>query len=397
MKIAFLTAGGIAPCLSASIGGLIRSYNTSLPDADFIGYLNGYKGLLTDKKISFPDLVKKKTNILEQYGGSPIGNSRVKLTNIENCIQKGYIDSGENPLEVAAQQLIKDKVDILHTIGGDDTNTMAAELSLFLKDNNYELTVVGLPKTVDNDVYPISQTLGAFTAAEQGAIFFDNLSNENTTSSRQLIIHEVMGRNCGWLTAQTAKEYRQILDSKDFLPEVLIERSRWDVDAIYLPEIPIDFDKECDRLNNVMNEKDSVNIFLSEGAGTQTIISELESQGNSIQRDAFGHVALDTLNPGKWFANQFMKRLSADKTLVQKSGYFARSAAPNKKDLELIKLSCELATQSAKNGKSGVVGLDDDNNSKMSLIDFKRIKGGKPFDVNQKWFSSLLTEIGQNN
>ena len=92
-----------------------------------------------------------------------------------------------------------------------------------------------------------------------------------------------------------------------------------------------------------------------------------------------------------------MKRLSADKTLVQKSGYFARSAAPNKKDLELIKLSCELATQSAKNGKSGVVGLDDDNNSKMSLIDFKRIKGGKPFDVNQKWFSSLLTEIGQNN
>ena len=397
MKIAFLTAGGIAPCLSASIGGLIRSYNTSLPDADFIGYLNGYKGLLTDKKISFPDLVKKKTNIFEQYGGSPIGNSRVKLTNIENCIQKGYIDSGENPLEVAAQQLIKDKVDILHTIGGDDTNTMAAELSLFLKDNNYELTVVGLPKTVDNDVYPISQTLGAFTAAEQGAIFFDNLSNENTTSSRQLIIHEVMGRNCGWLTAQTAKEYRQILDSKDFLPEVLIERSRWDVDAIYLPEIPIDFDKECDRLNNVMNEKDSVNIFLSEGAGTQTIISELESQGNSIQRDAFGHVALDTLNPGKWFANQFMKRLSADKTLVQKSGYFARSAAPNKKDLELIKLSCELATQSAKNGKSGVVGLDDDNGSKMSLIDFKRIKGGKPFDVNQKWFSSLLTEIGQNN
>ena len=169
MKIAFLTAGGIAPCLSASIGGLIRSYNTSLPDADFIGYLNGYKGLLTDKKISFPDSVKKKTNIFEQYGGSPIGNSRVKLTNIENCIQKGYIDNGENPLEVAAKQLIKDKVDILHTIGGDDTNTMAAELSLFLNDNNYELTVVGLPKTVDNDVYPISQTLGAFTAAEQGA------------------------------------------------------------------------------------------------------------------------------------------------------------------------------------------------------------------------------------
>jgi pyrophosphate--fructose-6-phosphate 1-phosphotransferase len=396
MKIAFLTAGGIAPCLSASIGGLIKSYNSVYNDAELIGYLNGYKGLLTGQKISFPDSVKSKTNVFDLFGGSPLGNSRVKLTNVEDCIEKGFINKNQNPLDVAAQQLIKDKVDILHTIGGDDTNTMAAELSFYLKENNYDLTVVGLPKTVDNDVYPISQTLGAYTAAEQGAIFFDNISNENTTSSRQLIIHEVMGRNCGWLTAQTAREYRRRLDSKEFLPEALIDRSRWDIDAVYLPETSIDFDSECERLKKVMNKKDCVNIFLSEGAGTQIIVKELESQGHKIQRDAFGHVALDSLNPGKWFAKLFTKKLSADKTLVQKSGYFARSAAPNKKDLELIRLSCELAVKSAKNGKSGVVGLDDDSKN-MSLIDFKRIKGEKPFDVNQEWFKALLAEIGQIN
>ena len=397
MKIAFLTAGGIAPCLSASIGGLIKSYNSVFPDAQLIGYLNGYKGLLTGKKIFFPDSVKNNTKIFDKYGGSPIGNSRVKLTNIENCVKEGYIKDGQVPLEVAARQLMEDNVDILHTIGGDDTNTMAAELSFYLKDNGYDLTVVGLPKTVDNDVYPVSQTLGAYTAAEQGAIFFENLSNENTTSSRQLIIHEVMGRNCGWLTAQTAREYRQRLDTKEFLPEVLIERSRWDIDAVYVPEMPLDFDIECERLLNLMNEKDCVNIFLSEGAGTETIVKELESDGQEIQRDAFGHIALDALNPGKWFAKQFTEKLLAEKTLVQKSGYFARSAAPNKKDLELIKLSCDLAVASAKNGESGVAGLDDDNDNKMELIDFKRIRGGKPFDVNQEWFSSLLSEIGQKN
>ena len=397
MKIAFLTAGGIAPCLSASIGGLIKSYNSIFPTAELLGYLNGYKGLLTAQKITIPDSVKKNTKIFDRYGGSPIGNSRVKLTNIENCVQQGYINDGQVPLEVAAQQLIKDKVDILHTIGGDDTNTMAAELSFYLNDNGYDLTVVGLPKTVDNDVYPISQTLGAYTAAEQGAIFFENLSNENTTSSRQLIIHEVMGRNCGWLTAQTAREYRQRLDTKEFLPEALIERSRWDIDAVYIPEMPLNFEIECERLLRLMNEKDCVNIFLSEGAGTETIVKELESEGQEIKRDAFGHVALDALNPGKWFAKQFTKKLLAEKTLVQKSGYFARSAAPNKKDLELIKLSCELAVVSAKNGKSGVVGLDDNDDNKMGLIDFKRIRGGKPFDVNQEWFSSLLSEIGQKN
>jgi len=112
-------------------------------------------------------------------------------------------------------QLLMLKFCILHTIGGDDTNTSAGELVKYLSNNGYDLTVVGLPKTVDNDVFPIQQTLGAWTAAEQGAIFFENVANENTTSSRQLIIHEVMGRNCGWLTAATAMEYRRRLDNRD--------------------------------------------------------------------------------------------------------------------------------------------------------------------------------------
>ena len=214
MKIAFLTAGGIAPCLSSSIGALIQNYNRLAPDATLIGYLNGYQGLLLGNSLEFSDEVKKQADILLQYGGSPIGNSRVKLTNVKDCEKRGLVKLGENPLEVAAQQLVKDSVDILHTIGGDDTNTMAGELAKYLAENDYNLTVVGLPKTVDNDVFPLSQTLGAWTAAEQGALFFNNVANENTTSTRQLIIHEVMGRNCGWLTAATARDYRKLLDQK---------------------------------------------------------------------------------------------------------------------------------------------------------------------------------------
>ena len=171
MKIAFLTAGGIAPCLSSSIGALIEKYNEIAPDAELIGYLNGYRGLLLGNSIEFPDSAKTNFATLYDFGGSPIGNSRVKLTNVDDCVKRGYVLKGQEPLKVAADQLVKDKVDILHTIGGDDTNTMAAQLSFYLKENNYNLTVVGLPKTVDNDVFPITQTLGAWTAAEQGAIF----------------------------------------------------------------------------------------------------------------------------------------------------------------------------------------------------------------------------------
>jgi pyrophosphate--fructose-6-phosphate 1-phosphotransferase len=164
MKIAFLTSGGIAPCISASIGRLTENYLRNCPDVEIIGYLNGYKGLLLGSSIPFPKSLLRNTDRFYQFGGSPIGNSRVMLTNIEDCIEKGYIGEGEIPLEVAANQLVKDGVTILHIIGGDDTNTTAADLSSYLKENNYNLTVVGLPKTVDNDVYPIAQTLGAWTA-----------------------------------------------------------------------------------------------------------------------------------------------------------------------------------------------------------------------------------------
>ena len=395
MKIAFLTAGGIAPCLSSSIGALISEYNQLAPNAKMMGYLNGYRGLLLGESIIFPDSIKNQYKVLFDYGGSPIGNSRVKLTNVDDCIKRGYVKKDEDPLEIAAEQLKKDDVNILHTIGGDDTNTMAAQLSYYLKKNGYDLTVVGLPKTVDNDVYPISQTLGAWTAAEQGAIFFENIVNENTTSTRQLIIHEVMGRNCGWLTAKTAFNYRQRLEKRVFMPELLIDKDRWDIDAIYIPEIDFNFQAEVDRLKEKINKKDGINIFLSEGAGLEMIIREMKNNGESIPRDAFGHVKLDEINPGQWFAKQFSEALNVEKTLVQKSGYFSRSAKPNDRDLELIKSSSRLAAKFSLNQKSGVVGRDIENNDELGLIEFTRIKGGKPFDHLVRWFEEMLNDIGQ--
>ena len=360
-----------------------------------IGYLNGYRGLLLGKSIAFPESVKSNYETLYDFGGSPIGNSRVKLTNVDDCVKRGYVSEGQDALKIAADQLVKDKIDILHTIGGDDTNTMAAQLSFYLKENGYDLTVVGLPKTVDNDVYPITQTLGAWTAAEQGAIFFENIANENTTSTRQLIIHEVMGRNCGWLTAHTAFDYRERLKKRTFFPELLINQEKWDIDAVYIPETDFDFNTECERLKKRMDEKDGVNIFLSEGAGLETIVRKMESNGEEVPRDAFSHVRLDEINPGQWFAKQFAKALDAEKVLVQKSGYFARSAKSNEQDLELIKQSAFFGAEKATTGESGVAGLDDDHGQELRLIEFERIKGGKPFDVNTDWYQSMLKEIGQ--
>ena len=144
-----------------------------------------------------------------------------------------------------------------------------------------------------------------------------------------------------------------------------------------------------------MNNIDNVNIFISEGAGVEAIVSEMESNGDEVPRDAFGHIKLDAVNPGAWFGKQFARLIGAEKVLIQKSGYYARAAAANTKDIKLIEECASVAVTSAMKGVGGVVGHDEDRENKLRVIEFERIAGGKPFDIDTPWFERLLSEIGQ--
>ena len=394
-KVAMLTAGGLAPCLSSAVGGLIERYTEIAPEVELIGYRGGYKGLLLGDSIVVTPEVRLQAQVLHRHGGSPLGNSRVKLTNVADCVKRGLVKEGQDPLKVAADRLTADGITILHTVGGDDTNTTAADLAAYLASNGYQLTVVGLPKTIDNDVYPIRQSLGAWTAAEEGAKYFENVVNEQSANPRMLIIHEVMGRNCGWLTAVTARAYRQRLHALEFVPAFNLDRAHKDIDAVYIPELAIDIHAEAARLRLAMDRKDSVNVFISEGACVEQIVQEMESRGEAVERDAFGHMKLDKVNVGAWFSKQFAKLIGAEKTLVQKSGYFARAAAANVDDLRLIKSMVDLAVDCGLRGEGGVIGHDEGRGGRLRAIEFARIKGGKPLDMAQPWFDELLKGIGQ--
>ncbi len=394
-KVAILTAGGLAPCLSSAVGGLIERYTEIDPSIEIICYRGGYKGLLLGQSYPVTPNVRANAHVLHEFGGSPIGNSRVKLTNLKDCLKRGLVKEGQDPQKVAADQLVKDGVDVLHTVGGDDTNTAAADLAAFLAKNNYGLTVIGLPKTIDNDVFPIRQSLGAWTAAEQGANYFWNVVAENSANPRMLIVHEVMGRNCGWLTAATAQSYRRRLDRAEWLPEIGLDRNCVEVHGVFIPEMEIDLAEEAVRLRKVMDSADAVNLFISEGAGVEAIVAEMQAKGQEVPRDAFGHVKLDAVNPGKWFGDQFGKMIGAEKTLVQKSGYYSRAAASNNDDLRLIKSCVDLAVECAMRREPGVIGHDEDRNGMLRAIEFERIRGGKPFNIDAPWFEQMLKEIGQ--
>lgn len=404
VTVAMMTSGGLAPCLSASIAQLVKYWAEALKAGEITGltfrfYIGGYKGLLTGDSFILAEADWPKCEALLNLGGSPIGNSRVKLTNVKDCVKRGYVKEGESPLEVAAQQLIKDEIHVLHTIGGDDTNTQAAHLSDYLLEKHQgKVIVIGMPKTIDNDVFPIKQTFGAQTAAEQGAIFFKNVVNECSASPRMLILHEVMGRDSGYLTSATALEYRKLLAQQDFAATIFPYNNTGarDVHAIWIPEVKLDLVAEGARLKAIMDKVGCVNVFFGEGTGVNEIVADMESRGEEVPRDAFGHVALAKINPGAYFTKHLAEAVEAEKTLVQKSGYFARSAAANDFDKELIGTCAKEGVASAIAGVSGCMGEDEDKEGfPVRAIEFNRIKGGKPFDIKNEWFQQMLKEIGQ--
>src|SRR5690606_20555440 len=102
-------------------------------------------------------------------------------------------------------------------------------------------------------------------------------------------------------------------------------------------------------------------------------VDELERTGKKVDRDAFGHVKIDTINPGKWFAKRFAKDVGAEKQMVQKSGYFSRSAPANDTDLALIREMAELAVECALRGEAGLVGHDEERGGELRAIELDRV------------------------
>jgi pyrophosphate--fructose-6-phosphate 1-phosphotransferase len=168
-KVAILTAGGMAPCLSSAFAALTKELTNRSPDIKIVCYRDLYKGWLLRDSFGFTHGLVESIEVSYQFGRSRIGKSRVKLTNVGDCIKGGFIKDGEILLNVAADQLESGKIDILYIIGGDDTNGLATALARHLKKYGHNLQVIGLPTTIDNALIPFADSLRGNMAATQSA------------------------------------------------------------------------------------------------------------------------------------------------------------------------------------------------------------------------------------
>jgi len=154
-------------------------------------------------------------------------------------------------------------------------------------------------------------------------------------------------------------------------------RQSRDVHAVWIPEMPLNIEAEGESLKKLMDIHGNVNVFMSEGTGVEEGAAGREASGQSIPQDAFNNVNLNSINPGQYFAERLKDLVKAEKTLVQKSGYFARSAASNAFDRELIRKCAEAGVESAIEGISGCMGEDEGQKGcPVRACEFGGIAGG---------------------
>ncbi len=250
MRVGLLTGGGDCPGLNAVIRAVVRRGLQLDPASSFVGFRHGWAGVLADEAV---ELTRASTAGILPRGGTILGTSRTNP-----------FDGHQGALEAIRATFAARALDVLIPIGGEDTLGVAARLS------DAGLPVVGVPKTIDNDIGATDFTFGFHTAVQIATDAIDRLHTTAESHNRVMVV-EVMGRHAGWIAA-----YAGIAGGAD---------------AILVPERPFDVQEVCARLRRRHEAGISFSIVVvSEGA--TPVAGGAMTLGEERSTDQFGHARL---------------------------------------------------------------------------------------------------------
>jgi len=282
MRVGVLTGGGDCPGLNAVIRAIVRK---GVPNYDykFVGFRDGWRGVLED--LTMPLDIPAVRGLLPR-GGTILGTSRTNPFAIEDGVQR------------IKQTLVNLGIDALIAIGGDDTLGVAAKLF------EEGVHVVGVPKTIDNDLAGTDYTFGFDTAVSIATEAIDRLHTTAESHHRALIV-EVMGRHAGWIALHSGVA--------------------GGANVILIPEVPFDVDQVCKWVDSRFRLHYAPIIVVAEGAqakGGELVV-------NTDDRDQFGHVRLGGI--GERLANEIEKHTGKEaRTTVL--GHVQRGGTPTARD-----------------------------------------------------------------
>jgi 6-phosphofructokinase 1 len=309
-KIGILTGGGDCPGLNAVIRAVVR--RAQQHSFEIIGIRDGWKGLLEPQGRTLP-LSRDNTSGILHLGGTILFTSRTnpfKKPDGPETIQKNMKALG---------------IEALIAVGGEDTLGAAKKLG------DLGLKVVGVPKTIDNDLNGTDFTFGFDTAVSIATEAIDRL-HSTAESHHRILVVEVMGRHAGWIAT-----YSGLAGGAD---------------AILIPELAIDLDELC---GHVKRRHDSGRLFsivvVAEGAKLA------EGQGTVDKLDEFGHVRLSGI--GQTVAEEIEKRTGYE-TRVTVLGHIQRGGSPTAHDRVLATrfgvFACDLVAEGKFGHMAGLRG-----------------------------------------
>lgn len=318
-------SGGPTVAINASLSGVLQGILENKLYEKVYGMVNGIEGLLQGKFLDLSELFKTQES-LDQLTHTPamyLGSCRFKLPTCEHS---------EAIYEDLFAFFEQHHINTFFYIGGNDSMDTVLKLSNYAKAHDKNLNVIGIPKTIDNDLPLTDHTPGFGSAAKYVATSLLEIAHDTYIYNiPSITIVEIMGRNAGWLTAAS------VLARTDYSPAP---------DLIYLPEVPFDMDQFIEDVKAVKAKRKNVIIAVSEG------IKDFEGQyisASSGSVDAFGHKQL--CGAGKTLENILKAELGCKVRSVELN-VLQRSAAhiASKRDLEE---SVAIGKAAAKLGREG--------------------------------------------
>ncbi len=317
-RAGIVTCGGLCPGLNDVIRSLFFELHHAYGVKEVLGFRGGYQGLDPARGAEPVVLTPAFVDIIHKEGGTVLGTSR------------GPVDIG-----IAVDNLIRRKVDILFTIGGDGTQRGGRDLFQEAKRRGHPLAVVGIPKTVDNDVPFVTRTFGFLTAVEEAAKVVHRAHTEARSVQNGIALVKLMGRHAGFIAAGATVASQ-------------------DVNFILVPEVPFKLEGPRGFLAapqaRVLSRGHAV-VAVAEGAGQELLESP------EAERDASGNVKLKDI--GLFLRERIEAHFKTAKIPAVMRyfdpSYLVRSSPANAEDSILCDLFARHAVHAAMAGKTGLV------------------------------------------
>lgn len=361
-------SGGPTGVINASVYGIYKEAKTIAKIDNIYGAINGIKGVLNSNIFSFDDENEEEIEKLKTTPSSALGSCRHRLKEIE--------DSDEE-YKIIFNVFSKLNIGYFFYIGGNDSMDTVKKLSEYAKKHNIDIKIIGVPKTIDNDLPETDHCPGFGSAAKYICTsVIETLYDAEVYNKNIVTIVETMGRNAGWLAASAALASEKY----DNCP-----------DLIYLPEVAFDFDEFKQDVNELLEKRGKVMIVVSEGI--KNIDGEyIAAAGYSnCVKDAFGHVQLGGAGD---VLKSFVKEEIEPRVKLVQFDVLQRAAThcASASDLKEAECAGRIAVQFAIKGETGKMIAykcyrDKEYNCELKAVDVSKV-ANKEKKIPRNWINA---------